>query len=82
MENPAAVIARSVSRWVWQLPEIRGQTVASASRCSPPRQPGLAMCSKKRSSPPGLSSVISSRRTLSGSATEHSTSEHTTASNG
>lgn len=31
---------------------------------------------------PGLSSEFSSRRTASGSATEHSTSEHTTASNG
>ena len=46
IEKPAPAIARSVSRWVWQLPDIRGQIVASATRCSRPRQPGCAMCSK------------------------------------
>ena len=80
--NPAAVMARSVLRWVWQLPAIRGHTVASATRCTAPRHPGLATCSKNRNSPPGLSTEFNCRRTSSGSSTEHSTSEQTTASNG
>ena len=61
---------------------MRGHTVASAIFCMAPRHPELATCSKKRSSPPGLSSALSCRRTDSGFSTEHSTKEHTTASKG
>ena len=76
------MIERSVSRWVWQLPNSRGHNVASANRWNRPRAPALATCSRYRSSPPGRSSEYSCRSTLSGSRTEHNTSEHTTASNG
>ncbi len=38
--NPAAMIERSVSRWVWQLPNSLGHNVASAKRCKPTPRTG------------------------------------------
>ena len=51
--NPASTIERSASRCVWQLPNSRGQNVASTARCHRPRLPALATCSRYRSCPPG-----------------------------
>ena len=57
--KPAASISRSVSRARWQPPDSRGQTVASAARCSArSARRGEATCSKKRSSPPGRSDAV------------------------
>jgi hypothetical protein len=80
--NPAPTIERSVSRCVWQLPSNLGQKVASTNCCDRPRRPSLATCSRYRSCPPGRSHERRCRSTMSGSLTEHSTSEHTTASDG
>ena len=81
ISKPAARIAASVSRLVWQPPFTRGQTVASSARCSRARRgERAATCSKKRSSPPGRITRASSRSAAAGSATLHSTAVTTPAS--
>jgi len=81
MLKPAAAIAAPVSRDVWQLPAISGQTVASRTRCTPRiPAPSAWTCSKNRSVPPGRRTLRISASVALWSTTEHSTRQATAAS--